>query len=210
MMPRSWCAAFEASLVTLSVLRRRIRLNDGKRKPPTPRGRRLSVDFRANLYAADVVLKRRKMIQSWLATPGLRRRGKKLEKYVNEDLEKARRAVGDDWIKRLQSGIILGLSVEVLSRNLGFATWYSAVYRPQSWKVHGADASEHLDWDEAFETITPNLGPDTKDATLPLFLANQLFMRVTDLINDRFQLGHSRAIRRIGQAIITPHGITKG
>jgi hypothetical protein len=199
-------ATFEASLVVLFLLRHRVKLNNGRRKPPRPKGGRLSVDFRAKLYGADQAVKMYKMIQSWLTTPGLKRSGRRNQKNADEAMNAARRDVGENWVDWLRGGNILGLPIEVLSRNLGFGPWYAAVYRHQSRKVHGADAIDHLDGDETSETITPDLRPDETTTTVPLSLANQLFIRVTDLINSRFDLGHEEAIRRVGQRIIT-HGL---
>jgi hypothetical protein len=194
-------AMFEACLSVLFLLRSRVVLKQGKRSPPRPRGGRLSVGFRAELYLADQFLQQEKWVRGWLSTTGLKRHGKRCEQAAADRVDTIRKRVGDDWLKWLKGGNAFGVPIEVMARNLRMERWYAAVYGPQSAKVHAADAEQHLEGDECLEIVTPKLEPDTTTTTMPLQLANILFIMATDLINDRFRLGHDEGIRSIGKTI---------
>jgi hypothetical protein len=186
---------FESSLVTLFLLRRRVVFRNGRRLPPTPPKGGLTVAFRVKLFVADQALKERKMVRAWLGTPGLRRKGKSLAHPVNDRVATEEKRLGSQWMCWLKDGILLGLSVETMARNLGMARWYAQIYRPQSSKVHGSDALDHLDLDDVRQLITPKLGPDVDSTTEPLCLANELFLTATDVINRRFRLRYDDKIR---------------
>lgn len=193
---------FESSLVVLFLLRRRVVLRDGRRLPPTPPKGGLTVKFRAKLFAADQALKEQKKVSAWLRTPGLKRHGKKLERFVNDWVDEEEKRLGAAWIRWLKRGNVFGLNIEVMARNLGLERWYAGIYRPQSSKVHASDAIDHLGWDDALAMITPKLEPDVDSTTDPLHLANVPFLMATDLINARFRLGYDDKIGAVRDAIV--------
>lgn len=194
---------FETCLSVLFLLRKRAILRHGKRLPPKPIGGQFSVSFRAELYTADQALQLDKRVRDWLSTTRLKRNGKRLECVATDWVDTARKAVGDDWLKWLKTGSTFGLSIEIMAKNLGMGIWYSAVYRPQSAKVHAADADQHLESDDFLPVITPKLKPNTTTTTMPLRLANILIMMAGDLINSRFRLGHDEGIRSIRKTILS-------
>ena len=185
---------FESLLVVLFLLRQKVVFKHGNRKPPKDR---LSVDFRAALYAAKQALNCQKISQAWLETPGLKRDGKKLKQRGDEQVAEARRVIGSDWIGWLKKGNMFGLSVEVMAKNLGLCKWYQSIYRLQSSGVHAADALHHLECDESMKMITPKLEPNCDSTTGPIHIATEWFVLATDLINRRFGLGHDEEIRSI-------------
>jgi hypothetical protein len=170
----------------------------GARGGPPP-GDRLTVNFRAKLYAADAELQRRKLGRTMQAIPSLRTIGDRLCGYSDQKMHAVSSAVGQAWIDWLEKSrdTMFGLSTWQMARNLGVDDWYATLYRFESQAVHASDFNRFLHTEEG-GGITPTLYPDTEATTLPIRVAAGLVIKGADLVNCRFRLPHNETIRRLG------------
>lgn len=190
---------FETSVNLAFLIRHRVTLyhfNDGsKTKPKTPlnlHGKKLTTDFRTDLYNAWNILMSEKNIRRYSSTPGVKRAGRKLQKRIDGIERPYVDTVGVDWEKAIRGkNTCTGLSIKDFSSSLGsvFQLWYGLVYSSDSQHVHQSDMTDFLECNEATAVFSPRWFTTPDHVRLTLHKAAVISLGCIETLNKRFRFG---------------------
>lgn len=169
---------FETSVNLAFLIRHRVALyqfnDNSKAKPKTLvnlHGKRLTTDFRTDLYNAWNILMSEKNVRRYSSTPGIKRAGRRLERKLGDMERPYIDAIGADWEKAIRgTNTCVGLSIKDFASSLGgeFRLWHGLVYTNDSQHVHQSDMIEFIECDETTATFSPRwfTSPDQVRTTL--------------------------------------------
>lgn len=189
---------FENSVNLAFLLRRRVSLyqfNDSTAKPRTPvnlHGKKLSTDFRTDLYNAWCILMDEKKVRRFARTPGIKRSGKKLGKQIAALYRPYVDSIGPDWEKAIKgANTCVGLPIEHFASSLGshFRLWYGLVYSSDSQHVHQSDLIQFLDADEQSGVFSPRWFTSPDEIRTTLHKSALIYFGCICELQKRFRFG---------------------
>lgn len=203
---------FETCLNLAFLIRRRVSLNqynESKVKPRTPvnlHGKKLTTAFRTDLYNAWCILMDEKNVRRLTRMPGIKRRGKSLDKRIAAVQRPYVDAIGPAWEKEIRSAnTCVGLSIENFAASLGdpFRRWHGLVYSSDSQHVHQLDMLQFLDADELTGAFSPRWFTSPDEIRTTMQKAAVLYLGCLCEIQKRFRFGPKadREIRAFSQEL---------
>jgi hypothetical protein len=132
---------YEAALAQAFVCRPTVKLKQANGKPVDLYGRKLTQNFRAQLFAAHTFNRDETRYEGMGQKSGLKQMAARGQKVGDPTYSAVKAAIGPQWWQKLKrSTTCAGLSVRGLAHSLGdgFARWYYAIYSLHSDQVHPA------------------------------------------------------------------------
>lgn len=192
---------FETSVNLSFLIRQRVTLyqynDNSKANPKTSvnlHGKRLTTEFRTDLYNAWNILMSEKNVRRYSSTPGVKRAGRRLQKTIDQLIRPYVDAIGTDWEKAIRgSNTCVGLSIKDFASSLGSAhrLWHGLVYSSDSQHVHQSDMTDFLDCNEATTTFSPRWFTCPDQVRMTLHKAAVISLGCIEEFNKRFRLGDS-------------------
>jgi hypothetical protein len=155
-------------------------------------GKKLTTDFRTDLYNAWNILMSEKNVDRYCSTPGVKRAGQRLKKTIDTMERPYVDTIGVDWEKKIKSSnTCSGLSIKDFASSLGSAyrLWHGLVYSSDSQHVHQSDMSEFLECNEANDTFWPRWFTSPDQVRTTLHKAALISLGCIEELNKRFKFG---------------------
>lgn len=197
---------FETTVTLTFLVRQRVSLYRfyNKQKPKTPLelfGKKLTTEFRTELYHAWCILWEEKVFEQWQKTPGIKQAAKQVLKKISKSERPYVDSIGQDWVKQIKGkNTCVGLGILDFAESLGasFHRWYRTVYAGDSQHVHQSDAMSYLIKRESKDTFSPRWFTSAADIRNTLLYAATIYLLCVAELDKRFRFGAS-ATERIGQ-----------
>ncbi len=133
---------FEGLLAQAFICRNSVslrhRANGGKAET---HGKKLTQEFRADLYFAHHFVLEKKRLEKLAKTKGHKRHAKRELKELKPEYDQWCNHIGHGWARSLKNNSCAGLTIEDFAYSLGLAfdRWYRSLYAIQSSFVHGGN-----------------------------------------------------------------------
>jgi hypothetical protein len=203
---------FETSVNLAFLIRQRVNLyqfnDNSKTKPKTPvnlHGKKLTTEFRTDLFNAWSILMSEKNVRRYSSTPGVKMAGRRLQQQIDEMERPYVDAIGADWEKALRkTNTCVGLSIKDFASSLGnaFRLWYGLVYSSDSQHVHQSDMIEFLNCDSD-GTFSSRWFTTPDEVRTTLHKSFVISLGCIEELNKRFRFGDEakKHIRRFGEEL---------
>lgn len=187
---------FETYLTVTFIVRQSVRLRYMNSNSKVDLfGKKLTRDFRANLFIAHGVLQYEKNLENMQGVAGLKKHAKKQQKDRPANYSAMVARIGTDWKKQLRtSATCAGLSVADLSHSLNATRWYRAIYSDQSSNIHNTDSSLYLELSESGSTPNICLQSLAEDVKLSLWLGSVLMLLSRSELSRLLDERHARYV----------------